>query len=203
LGCSCGLSVICCRKSGEALIRNQFSPSALTATDACVARISGWSLRAAAQLAQPQFHCGTPPPAAAPNTTILSMTGNRDGRCAYFRVAQKYMLISMLTGTSTMRGLLQAMMITSKNGAIAAGAKLRTGAEHALYGCHRGLRWNGARGSPTAPSSAAGRGRAASATGRAGRSPPPPPAMRRAGRRKVRPAGIARAPALLCGASGH
>jgi hypothetical protein len=33
----------------------------------------------------------------------------------YLRVAQKYMLISMLTGTSTILGLFQAMIVLLKN----------------------------------------------------------------------------------------
>src|ERR1700743_3653311 len=32
-------------------------------------------VRAIRQTGQPQFHCGTPPPAAAPRTTTRSMTG--------------------------------------------------------------------------------------------------------------------------------
>jgi hypothetical protein len=30
-------------------------------------------VRAARQILQPQFHCGTPPPAAAPRTTTRNM----------------------------------------------------------------------------------------------------------------------------------
>src|SRR2546422_6995123 len=54
----------CVRRSGDALRRIQRSPSALTTADDCV---RPWpSVRAAAQFGQPQFHCGTPPPAAEP-----------------------------------------------------------------------------------------------------------------------------------------
>ena len=68
-----GSRSICWRRSGEALIRNQCSPSALIAIDAWVLWSSGCSLRAARQTGHPQFHCGTPPPAAAPRTTTRSM----------------------------------------------------------------------------------------------------------------------------------
>src|SRR5207249_7505993 len=54
----------CVRRSGEAFRRIQRSPSALTATDDCV-RLR-LLCRASVQLRQPQFHCGTPPPAAEP-----------------------------------------------------------------------------------------------------------------------------------------
>src|SRR5258707_15412236 len=53
-------------------MRYQCASSALIAIEAwvlCCAR----SLRAALQTAHPQFHCGTPPPAAAPRTTTRSM----------------------------------------------------------------------------------------------------------------------------------
>ena len=57
------------RTSGEALIRNQETPSALTATDSCVRGLaSAVDARTNRQLAQPQFHCGKPPPAAEPST---------------------------------------------------------------------------------------------------------------------------------------
>src|SRR3954453_9982739 len=54
-------------------MRNQCCPSALTAIEACVLCSSGRSPREALQIAQPQFHCGTPPPAAAPRTTTRNM----------------------------------------------------------------------------------------------------------------------------------
>ena len=38
-----------------------------------VLAISGFSLRAFTHTGHPQFHCGTPPPAAAPRTTMRSM----------------------------------------------------------------------------------------------------------------------------------
>src|SRR5262245_13323490 len=41
--------------------------------EACVLRNSGCSPRAIRHTGQPQFHCGTPPPAAAPRTTTRSM----------------------------------------------------------------------------------------------------------------------------------
>src|SRR6478735_2641603 len=62
---------ICCRISGDALSKNQESPSALTATDSCV-RASARMLprRTPTQFGQPQFHCGKPPPAAEPKTRM-------------------------------------------------------------------------------------------------------------------------------------
>ena len=74
LGCSCGVAITCWRRSGEALIRYQCTPSTLTAIEAWVLRSSGCSLRAFRHTAHPQFHCGIPPPAAAPRTTTRSMT---------------------------------------------------------------------------------------------------------------------------------
>jgi len=60
---------ICARISGEALSRNQRSPSAEIATDSCVrARAFSDPTRKPLQLPQPQFHCGKPPPAAEPRT---------------------------------------------------------------------------------------------------------------------------------------
>src|SRR6185312_10565578 len=64
---------ICSRKSGEALIRNQRSPSPLTASEAWVRRFApGSPERARRQPSAFEFHCGKPPPAAAPNTTALT-----------------------------------------------------------------------------------------------------------------------------------
>ena len=54
-------------------MRYQCAPSALTAIEAWVLRSSGFSLRAFRHTGHPQFHCGTPPPAAAPRTTTRSM----------------------------------------------------------------------------------------------------------------------------------
>src|SRR5262245_25005768 len=66
-GPSSGKARICCRTSGETFSRNHARPSALTATEDWVrGRTSGEPSRAAAQLGQRQFHCGTPPPAAEP-----------------------------------------------------------------------------------------------------------------------------------------
>src|SRR3954447_26997935 len=73
LGCSCGVALSCWRRSGEALTRNQCSPSALTAIEAWVLLSSGCPFRAVRHTGHPQFHCGTPPPAAAPRTTTRSM----------------------------------------------------------------------------------------------------------------------------------
>lgn len=66
-GCNAGVASICTRKSGEALTRNQFRPSALNATLDCV-RVGIFPARAARQLSQAQFHWGNPPPAAVPSS---------------------------------------------------------------------------------------------------------------------------------------
>jgi len=62
---------ICLRISGPALMRYQSFSLAVTASEDCN---NGWSdafpERTARQLGQAQFHCGKPPPAAAPNTLI-------------------------------------------------------------------------------------------------------------------------------------
>src|SRR5690348_10712415 len=71
---------ICSRKSGEALIRNQRSPSPLTARDAWVRRFApGSPERARRQPSAFEFHCGKPPPAAAPNTTALTAASYGSG----------------------------------------------------------------------------------------------------------------------------
>src|SRR5690606_33147315 len=71
-GCNCGVALICWRMSGDALIRNQWRSSQLIAIEACVAAMAG-SVRALLQMGQLQFHCGTPPPAAAPRTIAFNM----------------------------------------------------------------------------------------------------------------------------------
>jgi len=63
-GHSTGCAASCARRSGDAFRRIQRAPSALTATDDCNEPTP--RSRAARQLGQPQFHCGTPPPAAEP-----------------------------------------------------------------------------------------------------------------------------------------
>ena len=65
---------ICVWTSGLALRRNQRFRSTLSATDACVRRRATIAPeRAPAQLAQAQFHCGKPPPAAEPSTCSHTM----------------------------------------------------------------------------------------------------------------------------------
>jgi hypothetical protein len=67
LGCNAGVASICVRKSGEALTRNQFTPSALIAALDCV-RLLIFPARAARQFSHAQFHWGNPPPAAVPSS---------------------------------------------------------------------------------------------------------------------------------------
>src|SRR5260221_7075877 len=75
-GCSADVASICMRRSGEVLIRNQTSPSAETASEACDrGRAAGSPPRARRHAAVFEFHCGKPPPAAAPKT-IAYMTGS-------------------------------------------------------------------------------------------------------------------------------
>src|SRR6476659_6901347 len=63
-----GSRVICSRTSGEALPRNQRTPSALTAIEDCVRGCaSAGSSRAMRHVGHQQFHCGKPPPAAVPS----------------------------------------------------------------------------------------------------------------------------------------
>ncbi|CFX04216.1 protein of unknown function [Candidatus Filomicrobium marinum] len=69
---SSGVSLICWRRSGEALSKSQSVPFALTASDDWVrGENPGSPARALAQFEQLQFHCGKPPPAADPNTFMI------------------------------------------------------------------------------------------------------------------------------------
>src|SRR5262249_50505854 len=68
-GCSPAKPSICWRISGEVLRRTQPSPSEATATDSCVRAVARMlPARTPPQFGHPQFHWGTPPPAADPNT---------------------------------------------------------------------------------------------------------------------------------------
>src|SRR5215471_5606899 len=75
LGWRIACAWICWRRSGEALIRNQRSPSPLTASDAWVRAVTpGAPSRARRHATAFEFHWGKPPPAAAPRTTALIAT---------------------------------------------------------------------------------------------------------------------------------
>ena len=76
--CNCGVAISCWRRSGEALTRYQWLPSLENAIEACVLWSSGCASLAARHTSHPQFHCGTPPPAAAPRTTMRSMIRLRE-----------------------------------------------------------------------------------------------------------------------------
>src|ERR1700722_11779134 len=68
-GCNCGAARNWAGKSGLAFSSTQFLPSALTAREAWErGRTAGSPAPARTQQAQRQFHCGKPPPAAAPST---------------------------------------------------------------------------------------------------------------------------------------
>ena len=68
-GCKAGSRLIWAGRSGLAFSSTQRTPSALNASEAWVRGLtSGSPALARWQLAQPQFHCGKPPPAAAPST---------------------------------------------------------------------------------------------------------------------------------------
>ena len=72
-GCSAGVARICWRTSIEALSKSQFAPSTLTARLDWVRGLTRLSpLQARRHTRQPQFHCGTPPPAPEPSTSALS-----------------------------------------------------------------------------------------------------------------------------------
>src|SRR5437899_9567330 len=74
---------ICWRRSGEALIRNQRSPSPLTASDAWLRGVAFLSpARARRQASALEFHWGKPPPAAAPRTTAFISTAAHDNAAA-------------------------------------------------------------------------------------------------------------------------
>ncbi len=64
-----GVAASCVRTSGEALKSTQRSPSADTQSDDWLrGRTSSVRVRAETQRGQPQFHWGSPPPAAEPRT---------------------------------------------------------------------------------------------------------------------------------------
>ena len=65
--------MICWRRSGEALNRTQFCPSALTASEDWLHGVAAGSPdRARLEAALLAFHWGKPPPAAAPSTRTCS-----------------------------------------------------------------------------------------------------------------------------------
>src|SRR4030095_8504937 len=77
-GCRRGILSICRFKSGDALMRNHRwkpSESLLMAMLDCVCGVI-FPVRAAAQFAQAQFHCGRPPPAALPTILIRNNPGH-------------------------------------------------------------------------------------------------------------------------------
>src|SRR5581483_8988120 len=88
-GCSSGVSMICCLRSGAALSSTHWRPSALTATEACVRGLRpGMRLRTSAELRPLQFHCGNPPPAAEPRT-LINMARSQMAGERRFRQGQK------------------------------------------------------------------------------------------------------------------
>ena len=77
-GHSSGVRSSCARTSGDAPSSSQRSPSADTASDACVRGGRRAPLRTPSHWRQPQFHCGKPPPAAEPSTrTRISLRRGR------------------------------------------------------------------------------------------------------------------------------
>src|SRR5689334_10816051 len=65
--------------SGEALKSTHRRPSAVAAIEDCVrGRARMVPRRTPRQLAQLQFHCGKPPPAALPSTRTLIKLGRKD-----------------------------------------------------------------------------------------------------------------------------
>ncbi len=83
-GAMAGFARICCRKSGEAPTTTQRAASAVTATATCVrGKARGSPARANAHNRHAQFHCGNPPPAAAPKTRHL-ISASRDSGAKVF-----------------------------------------------------------------------------------------------------------------------
>ena len=77
-GCSAGVAMICCRRSGEAFSSTQPSPSAETASEAWLrAGAAGSPASARRQPGPAEFHCGKPPPAAAPRTMAVGKAGGK------------------------------------------------------------------------------------------------------------------------------
>lgn len=71
-GRSSSAAATCSRRSGEAFSNVHATPSALAATEAWVrARNPDLPSRTLRQLAQLQFSCGNPPPAAEPKTLMI------------------------------------------------------------------------------------------------------------------------------------
>jgi hypothetical protein len=69
---------ICWGRSGDALIKTQFSPSPVTARLACVrGRTRGSPAQARRHTGQRQFHCGKPPPPAEPRTMAVRRPNSR------------------------------------------------------------------------------------------------------------------------------
>src|SRR5690606_37004051 len=66
--------------SGDALSRNHRCSSLVIATQSCVRGSTPAPRRAASQISHPQFHCGTPPPAALPKTIARMACSGGCGR---------------------------------------------------------------------------------------------------------------------------
>jgi hypothetical protein len=65
----------CWRRSGEAFTSTHDVPH-WTATESCVLGSTSWPSRALEQSVHPQFHCGTPPPAAVPKRRMRNGWGS-------------------------------------------------------------------------------------------------------------------------------
>src|SRR5579872_6398237 len=87
-GRSDGVDANCAPISAPALTKTQRSPSPLAAS-AAVVRDGILLARAESQFGHPQFHCGSPPPAALPRATIRMM---RCGKCMSHSVAVAHAL---------------------------------------------------------------------------------------------------------------
>ncbi|MFF1799419.1 hypothetical protein ACFVXQ_35310, partial [Kitasatospora sp. NPDC058263] len=76
-GASSGAASSWLRRSGDALTRYQATPSALTARQSWLRAAP--VRRAVEQPSQPQFHWGSPPPAAVPRIRIFSASSGARG----------------------------------------------------------------------------------------------------------------------------
>jgi hypothetical protein len=114
VGAKSGAERSCCRRSGDALRRNQREGTGETATCACVrGRVLPLPLRAALQFEQLQFHWGKPPPAAEPRTftripTLPPMTAW--GGPKNYSSALAYELTSQLRSISSCFGVTHSMV---------------------------------------------------------------------------------------------
>src|SRR5690606_22915111 len=85
--------------SGDALSRHHCWSSAVTATQSWVRGATPVPRRAASQFSHPQFHCGTPPPAALPRTIArMASPGVRAAERRAIELARVFVEIPIVFG---------------------------------------------------------------------------------------------------------